>query len=340
MDSLTHIVLGACIGEAFAGKQVGKKALFWGALMQSAPDIDFIASFWLNPVNDLLAHRGFTHSFLFIILITPLMALLAERIHRPHDISLKKWLAFFGTEMLVHVVLDAMNAYGTGWLEPFSHHRFGFHFLFVADPLFSIWPGIAFVALLVMKRDNREARLKWVKASIAMSVIYLGFGVVSKTATDREVKQIAARQGIQYKRYLSTPTPLNNVLWYVIMEDTAGYHLGYRSFFDRDTGMQFTYFPRNEQLLDPVKDEEDTHRLIRFSQGYYTVERWDSTLVFNDLRFGQMIGWKNPDARFVFHYFLQNPEENLMVIQRGRFSNWNKEAMMSLLRRMRGDKNQ
>lgn len=338
MDSLTHIVLGACIGEAFAGKQVGKKAMFWGALMQSLPDIDFIASFWLNPVNDLLAHRGFTHSFLFILLVTPLMALIAERVHRPHDISLKKWLWFFATEMLVHIVLDAMNAYGTGWLEPFSHHRFGFHILFVADPLFSIWPAIAFIALLLMKNKNRQARLNWVRMSVVMCVFYLGFGMVSKTATDREVKQFAAKQGIKYTRYLSTPTPLNNILWYAILEDSTGYHLGYRSLFDRDTSMLFTYFPRNEKLLGPLEEEEDTHRLIRFSQGFYTIEKsGDSTLVFNDLRFGQMIGWNNPQAGFVFHYFMQNPAENALVIQRGRFSNWNKEAALSLLRRMRGN---
>jgi len=338
MDSLTHIVLGACIGEAFAGRQVGKKAMFWGALTQSLPDIDFIASFWLNPVNDLLAHRGFTHSFLFILVVTPLVALVADRVHRPHDITLKKWLAFFGVEMLVHVLLDGMNAYGTGWLEPFSHHRFGFHLLFVADPLFSIWPGIAFVALLMMKNENRRARLIWVKFAVVMCAAYLGFGVVSKSATDREVKKFAEKQGIHWKRYLSTPTPLNNILWYAVLEDSSGYHLGYRSLFDRDTNMTFTYFPRHEALLQPVQGEEDTHRLIRFSQGFYTVEKWDSTLVFNDLRFGQMIGWNNPDAKFVFHYFLQNPDKNTLVIQRGRFSNWNKEAMLSLLRRMRGNK--
>lgn len=340
MDSLTHIVLGACIGEAFAEKQVGKKAMFWGALMQSLPDIDFVAGFWLNPANDLLAHRGFTHSFLFILIVTPLMALIAERIHRPHDISLKKWLLFFGVEMLVHVLLDGMNVYGTGWLEPFSHHRFSFDYLFVADPLFSIWPAIAFAALLLMSTKNRAARLRWVKFGLILSGLYLAFGVLSKTITDKRVKQMAARQGISYTRYFSTPTPLNNVLWYVILEDSTGYNLGYRSFFDSDTGMVFTYFPRNRELLKPMEDAEDTHRLIRFSQGYYTVDKNDSTLVFNDLRFGQMIGWNNPQAGFVFHYYLQNPAENSLVIQRGRFSNWNKEAVLGLLRRMRGNKTQ
>ena len=29
MDSLTHIALGACMGEAFAGYKVDKKAMLW-----------------------------------------------------------------------------------------------------------------------------------------------------------------------------------------------------------------------------------------------------------------------------------------------------------------------
>ena len=69
MDSLTHIVLGACIGELFTDKQFGKKAMIWGALTQSIPDIDFIAGFWLSPTADLIAHRSFTHSVLFALLV-------------------------------------------------------------------------------------------------------------------------------------------------------------------------------------------------------------------------------------------------------------------------------
>lgn len=335
MDSLTHIVLGACIGEAFAGKQVGRKAMLWGALMQSIPDIDFVASFWMNPVNDLLAHRGFTHSFLFIVIVAPLVAVVAERWHRPHDISLKKWVLFFATEMLVHILLDGLNAYGTGWFEPFTHYRASFNLLFVADPLFSIWPAIAFVLLLVRRKDHPR-RHKWVTTTFVLCGAYIVLGMVNKSVVDHKVKAIAAKNGITYNRYLSTPTPLNNMLWYVVMEDSVGYHLGYRSVWDKGDSMHFTYFVRNEAFLEPIEDLEDAHRLVRFSQGYYTIERWDSTLVFNDLRFGQMLGWKYPDARFVFHYYLQKPDDNALVIQRGRFSNWNMEEVKALLRRIGG----
>ena len=95
MDSLTHIALGACIGDAFAGRQLGKKAMFWGAMSQSLPDIDFVASIWSSTTEGLLAHRGFTHSILFALIMAPLLALAAERWHRPHNISLKKWILFF-----------------------------------------------------------------------------------------------------------------------------------------------------------------------------------------------------------------------------------------------------
>ncbi|AXY75694.1 metal-dependent hydrolase [Paraflavitalea soli] len=336
MDSLTHIVLGACIGEVVAGKRLGKKAMFWGILTQSLPDIDFVASFWMNPANDLLAHRGFTHSFLFIALVAPLLALAADRWHRPHNYTWRKWTLFFALEMLVHVVLDACNAYGTGWFEPFSHYRVSFNLLFVADPLFSIWPFIAFMVLL-FSRTNYAARRKWAIASFILSAAYIGISVINKTSVDRAVKAEAQHQGIAWKRYFSTPTPLNNMLWFVVLEDEKGFYTGHRSVWDKgpDTAL-LHYKQRHEDYLEPVKDVEDLHRLIRFSQGYYIIDKYDSTLVFNDLRFGQMLGWQDPEARFVFHYFLQKPDENSMVIQRGRFTNWNKEAVSLLFRRMRG----
>lgn len=336
MDSLTHIVLGACIGEVVAGKQLGKKAMFWGILTQSLPDIDFVAAFWMSPVENLLAHRGFTHSFLFIALVAPLLALAADRWHRPHNYSFKGFTFLFALEMLVHVVLDACNAYGTGWFEPFSHYRVAFHLLFVADPLFSVWPFIAFLVLL-FARTTYAARRKWALTAFVLSAAYIGLSVINKHSVDRTVKAIAHQQGIAPKRYFSTPTPLNNMLWFVVLEDEKGYYTGHRSVLDKGSDTTLLHYKlRHKDYLAPLKEVEDLHRLVRFSQGYYVIDRYDSTLVFNDLRFGQILGWENPGNHFVFHYFLQKPDENTLVIQRGRFTNWNREAVSTLLRRMRG----
>lgn len=336
MDSLTHIAIGACIGEAFWGKSIGKKTMFWGAVSQSVPDIDFIAGFWMPLSEELLAHRGFTHSFLFVVLMTPLLALIADRIHLPNVSTLKKWMLFFIAEMLIHVFLDGFNNYGTAWFEPCSHHRFSFNTLYVADPFFSIWPGIAAFIMLVTPMLSVRRRFWW-KFGIYIPAIYLCYAIVNKLNIDRDTRQILAAQNIPAKRYFTTPTPLNNWLWFVVAGNDSGYHVGFRSVFDRQKKIDFQYFPRNAHYLDSIADHDDVKNLVRFSQEFYTVEKRGDSLVFNDLRFGQIIGWHDPRQKFVFHYYLTHPEDNEIIVQRGRFAGWNKETAMSLVRRIRGN---
>ncbi|MBZ5859208.1 metal-dependent hydrolase [Flavihumibacter profundi] len=336
MDSITHIALGACIGEVFFDKKIGKKALLWGALAQSLPDIDFIAGGWMPVAQELLAHRGFTHSILFIAIMTPVMSLTADRVHRPHDIAMKKWLLFFGFEMLVHIFLDGFNNYGTGWLEPFSHQRFSFNAIYVADPFFSLWPGIAAAVLFLIPIFSPRRKF-WYRFGILLPAFYLCYCTINKITIDRDVRKILASQHIPSERYFTTPAPLNNWLWYVVSGNDSGYYVGFRSLFDREKQMTFNFFPRNDSLLKPMANHEDLQRLVRFSQQFYTVEKWGDSLVFNDLRFGQIIGWKDPREKFVFHYFLQHPNDNKLVVQRGRFAKWDKEVALSLIQRIGGN---
>ena len=324
------------MGEAFAGKTLGKKAMLWGAMAQSIPDIDFIASFWMKTSDNLLAHRGFTHSFLFCLIITPVLAMLAERLHRPHDISLKKWMLFFGGVIFIHIFIDAFNNYGVGWLEPFSHYRYAFNIIYIADPFFSIWPGIALLALIVLKSRITKRRIWW-ELGLGLSAFYLVYCTLNKSKMDGDIKNILQTQHISYTRYFSTPAPLQNWLWYVVAGDDKGYHVGFRSVFDSKTEINFQYFPKNDSLLKPVKHHEDLQKLIRFSKQFYTVEYREDTLVFNDLRFGQILGWQYPNEKFVFHYYLQHPDDNLLVIQRGRFAKWDMNSFASLWKRIKGN---
>lgn len=336
MDSITHIVIGAVIGEAIMGKKIGKRAMLLGAIAQSLPDIDFVASFFLSTADDLLAHRGFTHSFLFAILAVVLLALLSERWHRPHNISIQKWIVFYCIEIFIHLFLDAFNSYGTGWLEPFSHVRISFNALFVADPFFSIWCGVAFIALLILSINNPK-RKYWIGLSLGISACYLAYALYNKSAINSVVNKNIEYQKITSSRFFATPTALNNWLWYVVVEDKkGGYHVGYRSVFDHEPVIRFHYFPRQQHLLNNVKQKEDIQKLIRFSQSYYTLDHVGDTLVFNDLRFGQVMGWKNPQAGFAFHYYVELPAENSLVIQRGRFTGWNIETVRALAARIKG----
>src|SRR5690606_26229469 len=132
MDSLTHIVLGACIGEAAYAKKLGKKALLLGAFAQSFPDVDILASFLLSPTENLLFHRSVTHSFAFVAFIAPVLAWIVSRIFPSGRLFWPKLTGFFFLQMVLHVLLDTCNAYGTQLLWPFSPERFSFDLLFVA----------------------------------------------------------------------------------------------------------------------------------------------------------------------------------------------------------------
>lgn len=335
MDTLTHIVVGACIGEAFFEKGFGKKAMVWGVLAQSIPDIDFVSNLWLNSPDTLLAHRGFTHSIFFTFLIVPIFSLTAEKIHRPHNISFKKWNIFFLVELLFHLFLDAFNNYGIGWFEPFSHFRFSFNTIYVADPLFSIVPGISFVALIVLNKYHLR-RSFWWKIALFIPIFYLGYCLINKNKINNWVLSNIKSQNINAIDYFTTPAPLQNLLWYVVVSDKNGFYVGYKSILEKNKAIRFNYFYKNDSLLSNTGDHEEIQKLKRFSKGYYTAEKFDNTIVFNDLRFGQSFGWTSLKNNFVFHYYINHPKNNELIIQKGRFSNWDWDAVKVFYHRATG----
>lgn len=330
MDSITHILVGGMVGEVFAGRRLGLKAMAVGAAFHSYPDIDFVASFFLDTIDDIIAHRGITHSILFGAVSSPLLAFIFFRYFRRSGMSYTRWLWFAAAEIMLHLFLDAFNAYGTGWFEPFSSVRVSFNTIYVADPLFSIPPLIAFFALVFLPKNHR-LRIKFIRFGLGWVGLYLSLSVISKLLVFEDVKDISKLQGIEYERYFTTPTPLNSAYWFVVLENDSGYNIGYRSVFDNRESMHFEFFPRNDYLIDDFKNPESLKKLIEFSQGFYVIQNWNDTLIFSDLRFGQMAGWHDPKARFAFYYFLDMDDQNELIIQRGRFQNWNKEAGRSLI---------
>lgn len=308
--------------------------MLYGIIAQSLPDIDFVTAFYLDKPEELLAHRGFTHSLLFAFIITILASLTAHVAYKRY-VPVHHWMKLFGVNVFTHIFIDAFNNYGTAWFEPFSHYRVSFHALYVADPFFSFVPFVACMVIFLSHRTHAR-RKWWALAGVGYAVLYLSYALINKTIVSRDVEVALQKQSIKTDDYIVTPAPLNNWLWYVVAKSDSGALVGYRSVFDNEKNIDLHFFPRNRQLLQSAAEKEDLQYLERFSQGYYTVEQWGDTTVFNDLRFGQIVGWYNPRERFAFHYYVNYSDHNDLVVQRGRFAKWNETTLRALLYRIMG----
>jgi len=82
MDSLTQITLGAAVGEVVLGKKAGNRAMIWGAVAGTIPDLDIIANFFTSDIHALAIHRGFSHSIVFAVITAPLFAWLIYQFYQ------------------------------------------------------------------------------------------------------------------------------------------------------------------------------------------------------------------------------------------------------------------
>lgn len=335
MDSLTQITLGAAVGEAVLGKQVGNKAMAWGALAGLLPDLDILTYPWLDEAARLVVHRGFTHGLLFPFLAAPVLGFLAHRLHRHPEAGMQDWtrLAFWG--ILTHPLLDVFTVYGTGLFEPFSSYRVALNSIFIIDPLYTV-PLLIGVVVAGWRSRGSPGRQRAIRWGLGLSTLYLFSTLASKTAADAAFTRSLEAQGVTYTRFMSAPTPLNSVLWRAVVEDEAGYWIGYYGFFDGNQPIRFTYMPRNGALLEPFRDAPAVQTLRWFSKGFYVLTQEEETVYMSDLRFGQT---QLNGGHFIFSYALTptgNPADPIRLVNRPPNLRFNRATFGRLWNRILG----
>ncbi len=335
MDSLTHIVLGAAVGEALMGKQVGKWAMLWGAVAGSAPDIDAILSFFVSDVDSLVMHRGITHSVFTALLVGPLWGWLFWRLNKNIGF-LVSWMLLFTSNILLHNFLDTCTVYGTGLLTPFTEYRFSFDNIFVADPLYTIPLLIGFFALLLLPR-NHPSRYKWNRFSLIASSAYMLVTFYSHHRATEELKDSLHEKGIATESYFAAPTLFNSLLWNVVAADSTGFWVGYYSVFDGSKNPDLYFIPQNNELLADWSEKDEIRKLKIFTKGFYCITEKNGNRWFNDLRFGQVGGWENPNGNFAFAFDLSEDADNTMVVQQGRIDGSRREMIISMWNRIKGN---
>lgn len=102
MDSLTQITLGAAVGEVVLGRKAGHRAMLWGAVGGTIPDLDVFANMVTDDMSALAFHRAITHSFAFAF-IAPL--LLGWLVHRLYDERKTFWADFLKVWLLLILLI-------------------------------------------------------------------------------------------------------------------------------------------------------------------------------------------------------------------------------------------
>ncbi len=306
MDSLSQFVLGAAVAETLVGKKLGNKAIIWGGIAGTLPDLDVLLIPFIEPVQELSFHRGMSHAFFYILLFVPIIAFLVNKFYKKRtEATFKDWALLFFGSIITHPILDAFTTYGTQLWLPFSRERVAISSIFVADLIFTVPILIGLIIACFLYKSSTKRRLAN-NLGLGIACLYLTFTICNKMYTSSKFKAGMAEQNIEYQkdRFVSTPTPLNNVLWYSVAEAETGYYLGMYSLFDDDNPSEFMFVERNEHLLEKVKDKNLIDELKWFAKGYYVVEEGPAdTLFFNDIRFG-MIGWHEDRKNFAFKFKL------------------------------------
>ncbi|KGL58827.1 metal-dependent hydrolase [Polaribacter sp. Hel1_85] len=280
MDSLTQIVLGAACGEIALGKKIGNKALLFGAIGGTIPDLDvFVGKFLFNnEIQAMAFHRGFMHSFLFAILGCFLFGFIIFKLYnsgkRKETTTLKNWIWLFFLSIFTHPILDSFTPYGTQLFAPFSDYRVAFNTISVVDPFYTLPFLICMIILLFFKRTNLK-RLKWTKTGIYISSFYLVFTIGNKLYINTVFKKSFGNAKITVDRIRTQPTIFNNVLWYGIAETKTDYKVAYYSLFDKkNTAENIISIPKNHNLLN--MHESDLNTLAWFSDHFYQLEKLEN----------------------------------------------------------------
>ena len=289
MDSLTHILLGAAIGESVLGKQAGKKALFWGAVAATAPDVDVLVGAFMNDLDKLIFHRGLTHSLMFILLTSPLYGLLISRIHRNGDVNWRQWTLLVFLAQFTHTLLDSFTSYGTQLYLPFLPDAIALSTISVIDPLFTL-PLLLAVPLLIFLQRNHPWRRRISSIAIFLATAYLAFTVINKSQVERAFSTAFEAQGFEVSQTDIKPTLFNNLLWRGIaqLEGEDRYIVGYFSVVDGQQNIVFERIEGNHHKLHPYHDFRSVQRLRWVSEGFYQVQETENGFLFNDLRFGRV----------------------------------------------------
>jgi len=292
MDPLTQAALGAVVGQACAGKQLGAgRAALWGAVAGAFPDIDtlFANAASDDPLVRLQTHRGLTHSLFFAPVIGPLWGWALWRWKRSRatrtelELPYWPWLILITCALWSHPLLDYCTHYGTQLLSPFTDRRFALPAISIIDPRYTL--TLLFGLILTSVMHQKHTRLIS-STALLVSTAYILLGLKTNfeaeawARTDLESKGIAASEIHAFPTFFQLPH--RRLLARTLETDYVGF-VTMSEPCEIDWQPQIRY---DGPEAEDIRNFPEGQIFEWFTDGLTTAYRQDNHLILTDLRYG------------------------------------------------------
>ncbi|UAW97602.1 metal-dependent hydrolase [Halopseudomonas nanhaiensis] len=283
MDSLTQAVLGASVQGAVLGRFQGRRALVYGALLGTLPDMDVLVDFG-DAVADMTYHRGFSHSVFVLGTLAVLLTWVTRRLFPDARYSAGRLFTCIALVLLTHVSLDAFTTYGTQLFWPLTTPPVAISSIFIIDPLYTVPLLVAVIAGLLIGLGR--SGLRWQYGALALSTLYLFSTLAGKHMAEDRLEQALALAEIEPDHVFSSPTPFNTLLWRVVAVDGDDYYEGLVGWLD-DAPPPLERLPRHAtDGQQALLTSPQHHRLRWFTRDTLRYDLIDNHWVVTDLRLG------------------------------------------------------
>jgi len=190
MDNATHTLLGLSLAKAGL-ERVTPLATTTLLISSNLPDIDVLAGMGGGTFAYIRYHRGITHSFVGIVVLSLIFTFALTIFDRTVRLRFGRFMRpllparIFGIScigMFGHILMDAGNSYGVRPLLPFSDRWFYGDLVFVVDPW--IWLILGSAVVWLTTTDSLKSAVWLVIGVVAALVMWLamrqpGFGADS-----------------------------------------------------------------------------------------------------------------------------------------------------------------
>ena len=321
MDNITHTLVGLMLSRA--GLDRGEKGTpLMIMLAANAPDMDTY-NFFIDNLEYLQVHRGYTHSLVFAPLVALIPLLLVKAFTRTR-FTLVTLATYLGCVLAVlsHLLLDWTNVYGVRLLMPFSAKWYRLDITDIIDPVILgvLILAVAAPALSGLISSEMSGRKKvgprrgwaWF-ALIAVFLYDAGRGI----AHDRAISLIDAHnyKGAPAERISVFPVRFTVMRWRGIVEgDGFIYEVPVDLSTDFDAAGGHTEYPAiSSPAIDGARTTRTFQVFERFNQlPFWTLLPVDDTVRVEllDLRFGSVqrpgfeaVAFVEPGGRVARAYF-------------------------------------